>query len=218
MFGYVGGREHSVILSRRSFLSHMSSQLLPTIEAERLRLRSIEDSDLDQLYAIFSDPKVMRYWSTPPLESVEEVQALLREIRTGNEQGTMLKWGVALKPADNLIGTVTLFHLDLDQGRAEIGYAQAQAHWGNGYINEALQALLTHAFEEMKLRRLEADVDPRNAASIKTLERLGFQREGFLRERWHVAGEIQDALFYGLLEREWLRPERNVQNSSTQAS
>ena len=98
------------------------------------------------------------------------------------------------------------FNLDLAQGRAEIGYAQALAYWGKGYINEALQALLSYAFEEMKLRRLEADVDPRNVASIKTLERLGFEREGYLRERWHVGGEIQDALFYGLLKRQWVRP------------
>ena len=56
---------------------------------------------------------------------------------------------------------------------------------------------------DVRLRRLEADVDPRNAASIRTLERLGFQREGFLRERWHVNGEIQDAIFYGLLRRDW---------------
>ena len=49
----------------------------------------------------------------------------------------------------------------------------------------------------------EADVDPRNAASIRTLERLGFQREGYLRERWQVNGEIQDALFYALLRPDW---------------
>jgi RimJ/RimL family protein N-acetyltransferase len=46
-------------------------------------------------------------------------------------------------------------------------------------------------------------VDPRNAASIRTLERLGFQREGYLRERWQVNGETQDALFYGLLRPDW---------------
>jgi ribosomal-protein-alanine N-acetyltransferase len=46
-------------------------------------------------------------------------------------------------------------------------------------------------------------VDPRNAASVRTLERLGFQREGYLRERWQVNGEIQDAFFYGLLRPEW---------------
>jgi RimJ/RimL family protein N-acetyltransferase len=79
------------------------------------------------------------------------------------------------------------------------------AYWGKGYMNEALTALIVHAFDVMELRRLEADVDPRNTASIRTLERLGFQREGFLRERWHVEGELQDAYFYGLLKREWQR-------------
>jgi|RhiMethySRZTD1v2_1073278.scaffolds.fasta_scaffold97624_4 RimJ/RimL family protein N-acetyltransferase len=193
----------------------MTTKLLPTIEAERISLRSIEESDLDQLYAIFADPKVMRYWSTLPLESIEEARTLLEEIQTGNQQRTMLKWGVALKETDIMIGTVTLFHLEPSQGRAEIGYAQARAYWGHGYIHEALQSLLTYAFEEMKLRRVEADVDPRNGASIKTLERLGFQKEGFLRERWHVGGEIQDALFYGLLEREWLRPVRKFTTFKT---
>ena len=185
----------------------MTSQLLPIIEAERLRLRCIEESDVKQLYEIFSDPKVMRYWSTPPIQTMDEAIALFQEIEQSNERGTYLKWGVALRPSDKVIGTVTLFNLDQAQGRAEIGYAQAQAYWGNGYIHEALQALLSYAFNEMKMRRLEADVDPRNVGSIKTLERLGFKREGFLRERWYVAGEIQDAFFYGLLKREWTRKQ-----------
>lgn len=70
-------------------------------------------------------------------------------------------------------------------------------------MREALTALLDFAFGALDLHRLEADVDPRNAASVRTLERLGFRREGYLRERWLVGGEIQDALFYGLLRREW---------------
>lgn len=190
----------------------MPSLPLPIIEAERLRLRCIEESDIEQIYDIFSDAKVMRYWSTPPIETIDDAVALFQEIEQSNLQGTYLKWGVALKPTDKVIGTVTLFNLDQTQGRAEIGYAQAQAYWGQGYIHEALQALLSYAFNDMNMRRLEADVDPRNAASIKTLERLGFQREGFLRERWHVAGEIQDAFFYGLLKREWIRSDREKSN------
>jgi RimJ/RimL family protein N-acetyltransferase len=70
-------------------------------------------------------------------------------------------------------------------------------------MHEALQATLGYAFHILDLHRIEADVDPRNQASIKTLERLGFQREGLLRERWQVGGEIQDSLFYGLLRRDW---------------
>ena len=75
-------------------------------------------------------------------------------------------------------------------------------------MQEALKALLAYAFDELAMRRIEADVDPRNMASIRTVERLGFQREGYLRERWQVNGEIQDTLFYGLLRPDWERAVR----------
>ena len=183
----------------------MDSKTLPIITTPRVVLRWISEDDIDSLYEIFSSPQVMRYWSSAPLSDREAAADLQREIAEGNESETMLKWGLALRDSDTVIGTTTLFNLSLDNGRAELGYAMAHAHWGKGYMNEALTALVSHAFEVMELRRLEADVDPRNAASIRTLERLGFQREGFLRERWHVNGEIQDAFFYGLLRREWLK-------------
>lgn len=187
----------------------MDSKSLPVITAERVVLRWVSENDIDSLLEIFSDPQVMRYWSTAPFTDREEAVALQREIATSNENNSMLKWGLALRDSDRLIGTTTLFHLNLDNGRAEVGYAMGRAYWGKGYMNEALQALLAHAFEVMQLRRLEADVDPRNTASIRTLERLGFQKEGYLRERWHVNGEIQDAIFYGLLRREWLKSASN---------
>jgi RimJ/RimL family protein N-acetyltransferase len=181
----------------------MNATSLPVIETPRVRLRWVSADDVDSLFDVFSDPQVMRYWSSVPLANREAAAEMQRGIAAGNENDTMLKWGLALRESNILIGTATLFNLNLDNGRAEIGYAMGRAHWGKGYMNEALQALVSHAFEIMQLRRLEADVDPRNSASIRSLERLGFQREGFLRERWHVGGEIQDAFFYGLLRREW---------------
>jgi RimJ/RimL family protein N-acetyltransferase len=181
----------------------MNSETLPIITTPRIVLRWISEDDIDSLYEIFSNAQVMRYWSTAPLTNREAAAELHREITDGNESDQVFKWGLALRDSNTVIGTTTLFNLNLDNGRAELGYAMSRAYWGKGYMNEALQALVSHAFDVMKLRRLEADVDPRNTASIRTLERLGFQREGFLRERWHVNGEIQDALFYGLLRSEW---------------
>jgi RimJ/RimL family protein N-acetyltransferase len=145
----------------------------------------------------------MRYWSSGPLPNREAAAAMQREIAQGNLKESIWKWGLALRENNKIIGTVTLFNLNLSNGRAEIGYAMGSAYWGKGYMNEALTALIVHAFDVVKLRRLEADVDPRNTPSVRTLERLGFQREGFLRERWHVEGELQDAFFYGLLKHEW---------------
>ena len=189
----------------------MDANSLPVITTPRVVLRWISEDDVDSLFEIFSNSQVMRYWSSGPLANREAAAEMQREIAEGNENNTMLKWGLALRESNKVIGTTTLFNLSLSNGRAELGYAMGHAHWGKGYMNEALRALVAYAFEDLHLRRLEADVDPRNNASIRTLERLGFQREGFLRERWHVEGEIQDALFYGLLRREWeLNPNNSV--------
>jgi RimJ/RimL family protein N-acetyltransferase len=70
-------------------------------------------------------------------------------------------------------------------------------------MHEALTALLEFAFGDLDLNRVEADIDPRNVASARSLERLGFHKEGHLRERWIVDGEVSDSSLYGLLRSEW---------------
>ncbi|HEY2974472.1 MAG TPA: GNAT family protein [Pyrinomonadaceae bacterium] len=184
-------------------VNKMDWERLPTIQTSRLDLRWISVDDVDAFYNIYSNLEVMRYWSTPPLPNRDAASKLITEIHEGFKCREILKWGIALRTNDTLIGSVTLFHLDFTHRRAEIGYALGRAYWGNGYMQETLQAVLNHAFTVLNLHRIEADVDPRNAASVRTLERLGFQREGYLRERWQVNGEIQDAFFYGLLRPEW---------------
>jgi len=181
----------------------LSGATLPTIPAARLTLRWLTEADVGALFAIFSDPDVMRYWSSTPHQDLAATRRLLAEVQDGFRRRTLLEWGVALRGEDCVIGTCTLADLDFDNRRAEIGFALGRAHWGSGYMNEALTALLDFAFEGLDLHRIEADVDPRNAASIRALERLGFQREGLLRERWQVGGEIADSLFLGLLRDEW---------------
>jgi RimJ/RimL family protein N-acetyltransferase len=183
----------------------MDWKTLPTINTDRVRLRWMSEADIDALYTIFSNVEVMRYWSSPPISDRDAAALILRGVHDGFHNRTQLKWGLAKRSDDTLIGTVTLNNLSFDNRRAEIGYALGRTHWGNGYMHEGLQGLLDYAFGVLDLHRLEADVDPRNHASIRTLERLGFRREGYLRERWQVDGEIQDALFYGLLRPEWKR-------------
>lgn len=191
-------------------IPNMDWKRLPKIDTSRLSLRSISAEDVDDFYEIYSNPEVMRYWSTPPLPNREAASKLIIEIQEGFERRQLLKWGIALRSDDTLIGSVTLFHPDFTHRRAEIGYALGRAHWGQGYMQETLKAVLNYAFTFLNLHRIEADVDPRNAASVHTLERLGFQREGYLRERWQVNGEIQDAFFYGLI-----RPDWDTANTST---
>ncbi len=181
----------------------MDQTTFPTINANRVALRWIRKEDADAMFRIYSNLEVMRYWSTPPLADLDAAKKLVEEIQDGCRRDVIMKWGIAQRSDNSLIGSVTLFNLNWESGRAEVGYALNRESWGHGYMNESLKALLGYAFDALKLRRIEADVDPRNLSSIRTVERLGFKQEGYLRERWHVNGEIQDALFYGLLRRDW---------------
>ncbi len=187
---------------------------MPALEAvilttARLRLRPLEDCDAQALFGVFSDPRVMRYWSSPPWDSLEQARASIAADAADRAEGAHLRLGIEL-PAQGLVGTCTLFGIQRSNRRAELGYALARPHWGNGYMHEALVALVGHGFGALALNRLEADIDPRNAKSARSLERLGFRLEGHLRERWIVAGEVSDSDLYGLLYRDWAGREEGA--------
>lgn len=121
----------------------MDWESLPTIDAGRVSLRWISEADIDALYTIFSNPEVMRYWSTPAISDRKAADLILRQVHDGFQKRAMLKWGIARRSDDALIGTVTLSNFDFDHRRAEIGYALDRAHWGRGYMQEALHSLLS---------------------------------------------------------------------------
>ena len=176
---------------------------LPTIATRRLHLRWLTPADVPALFAVFGDPAVCRYWSRPALPDLAAAAALQREIAACFADRSLFQWGIAEQGTNAVVGTCTLAALSPEHERAEVGFALARSAWGRGYLAEALPALLAFAFGTLALHRIEADVDPRNARSIRVLEGAGFRREGQLRERYRMAGERQDALLYGLLRHEW---------------
>lgn len=177
---------------------------LPLLQAERVHLRAMRQDDVPALFALQSDPLGMRYWSYPPLTRIEQAQEMF-EKNTGDAAGRdFFPWAVALTADDTLVGTCTLFSIDTKHRRAMIGYALAREHWRHGYAQEALRLAVAHAFGALGLNRLEADIDPRNAASLRLVERLGFVREGLQRERWFVGDDVQDSALYGLLARDFV--------------
>lgn len=176
---------------------------LPTLPAGRVALRALGDGDIPALFAVFSDPEVMRYWSRPPLASTTAAAALLHEILECFRTRRLFQWGIALASDDRVVGTCTLFRVDVVHRHAEVGFALARECWGQGLAGEAVATVIAFAFQALDLHRIEADADPRNERSLRLLERLGFRREGYLRERYHVSGEVQDAVVLGLLRPEW---------------
>ncbi len=173
---------------------------LPTLRGSPGILRWLTAADVDALHEIFSDPEVARYLAIPRQPSRADTERFLDGIHEGYRTSSLYQWGI--EHADRVVGTCTLGGLDWENRRAEIGFALARAAWGQGLMPDALTVLIDHAFGDLQLHRIEADVDPRNTASLRLLERLGFRREGYLRERYFKDGEIQDSVFFGLLRQD----------------
>jgi [ribosomal protein S5]-alanine N-acetyltransferase len=166
-----------------------------------ITLRTLTLSDATSIFALFSDPEAMRYWCYPPLTELSQAEERLKRDRDAAAAQQWFTWAMTLD--EKHIGTVTLHDINREQGRAEIGYMLGRNYWGRGLAREAATLVIDHAFGPLGLRRLEADIDPRNVASEKLLLRLGFQKEGYLRERWQVGSEISDTSLFGLLKRDW---------------
>jgi RimJ/RimL family protein N-acetyltransferase len=174
----------------------------PRLHGRRVDLRGPTPDDADDLFALFSDPEVMRYWSRAPMRERGEAEGLIGDILDAFSKRELLNW-VIVDADDRAIGTTTLFRFDPRHRRAEVGYALRSDHWGRGLASEAVSLAIDWALRTLDLHRVEADIDPRNDASRRVLERLGFRSEGVLRERFFGGDEATDSELFGVLAAEW---------------
>ncbi|MCJ0825506.1 GNAT family N-acetyltransferase [Luteimonas sp. 50] len=170
----------------------------PRLRGQRVCLRGPCPGDADALFALFSDPAVMRYWSRSPMAARGEAEGRIAEIVEDFAARKALQWMIAARVDDAVIGTCSLFRFDPRHRRAEVGYALRSDHWGRGLAREAVALALEWGFRTLGLHRIEAGIDPRNAGSRLLLARLGFTSEELLRERYRVGGEAGDIQLFGL--------------------
>lgn len=175
----------------------------PVLAGQRVRLRGPGPGDADDVFALFSDPDVMRYWSSAPMQVRAQAEGRIGEMLDGFARRETIHWLVADRRSDVAIGSCTLFRFDARHRRAEVGYALRSDRWGRGLAAEAVALALDWGFRTLALHRVEASIDPRNDASRRLLERLGFRREGLLRERCFVGDVAGDSEFFGLPAQEW---------------
>lgn len=175
----------------------------PTLHTARLRLRPFGPHDADALYALQSNPRVMRYWDAPPWTDRARAAAFLADCQQMQDEGSGARFAIEALPDKGFIGWCALFRWNPVFRSLGIGYCLDEHAWGHGHATEAVHAMLHWAFGELDVNRVEAELDTRNPASARVLEKLGFRREGLRREDCIVAGEVSDSWIYGLLRRDW---------------
>jgi RimJ/RimL family protein N-acetyltransferase len=170
-----------------------------TLTTRRLTLRPIRHDDLHAFFEIWSDAEAMRYFSFPTMTTIDQATDRMDHLLKISAEGKELVCAVEMLATGEVLGNCALCRVNEQCRRTEISYCLKRKYWGSGYMAEAASALIAHAFDTVKLHRIEADIDTRNLASARLLERLGFIPEGLLRERWIVADEVSDSALYGLL-------------------
>ena len=176
----------------------------PTLQTDRLRLRPFADADADDLYALHGSAYVLRYWDSPPWTGPERAERFLTGCRELAEEGSGARLAIELASDSAFLGWCSLSRWNPDYRSASLGYCLSDAAWGHGYATEGARAVLQWAFKALDLNRVQAECDTRNEASARVLEKLGFVREGTLREDCIVSGVVSDSWVYGLLRREQL--------------
>lgn len=169
-----------------------------TLKTERLLIRPYKLSDLSDLYRICSNERVGVKGGWKPHESIEESEYILRNYFMAEDN----RWAIILRSNDEFIGSIGLSE---DEKRANpnvrsLGYWIAEEHWGNGYMSEAVYAVVNHVFRKLGFEILTADCYPHNPASRRVLEKSGFIYEGTLHEAMQIYnGEIYDLECFYLL-------------------
>ncbi len=175
----------------------------PILRTTRLRLRPFTEADADLLFALHSSTHVMRYWDSAPWNDRARAERFIAMCGRIADEGTGARVAIDRASDGAFVGWCGLTNWDPDNRSASLGYCLDPAMWGHGYATEAAHALLQWAFDTLDLNRVQAEADTRNAASGRVLEKIGFVREGTLREDCVVNGEVSDSWVFGLLRREW---------------
>lgn len=178
---------------------------LPALQLDtpRLTLRPVAAADLPDLLEVNGDPQVTRFLPYATWQSLQDGQAWFERMAALGASGTGRQLVVVRRADAKVIGTLLLFKFDDGSKRVELGYVLGRSHWGQGLMREAVVAACSHAFAGLGIRRIEAEVNPDNAASCALLARVGFVLEGTLRKRWMAKGVAYDTHIYGCLAEDW---------------
>ena len=176
----------------------------PILSTPRLRLRQFRAEDADAMHRCFTDAEAMRFWHHPVHTKRLETERTVRRCVDCTPSYYRF-WAVADAKTDRCLGLVTYHHGHIRNKRVEIGYIIDPAHHKKGIATEAVSAMLDFCFGELGLHRAQAFMHPGNAASVALIEKLGFRREGLLRDHLRVGDFWRDDVLYGLLGTEWGR-------------
>lgn len=175
----------------------------PVLETNRLILRRMVEEDVDAIYALRSNPEVMKY-IPKTCESREVALEFFKTIDNNLMKNEGITWAIAMKEnPSKMIGSIGIWRFQPENFRGEVGYYLLPDFWRKGILKEALRPVLEFAFGKIGLHSIEAIIDPENIASENLLVAFDFKKEAHFRENFFYQGKFLDSVIYSLLKKEF---------------
>ncbi|MGW1886993.1 GNAT family N-acetyltransferase [Streptomyces sp. NPDC001970] len=177
-----------------------------TLTGRHVRLEPLAMSHLGDLFAVGGrDEEVWRWQGGPTPETQDELGARLGALLAAAERGEYVPFAVIHRASGQAIGWTTYLDIDVVDERLEIGWTwYGRAYWRTAANTESKLLLLTHAFEELGMGRVQLKTDHLNHRSQAAIARLGARREGVLRRhRRRPDGTWRDSVYFSILAQEW---------------
>jgi [ribosomal protein S5]-alanine N-acetyltransferase len=176
---------------------------LGTFRTDRLLIRPVRPADAEAVFVFKSDPQVTGPYGQEPHRTVEESRAWVEKRIKDYAAKDSVFWSIVHRDDDKVIGECCLWNFDAGFRCAEIGYELNSSYWNQGLMTESLTEVLGYGLDEMGLHRIEACPYKGNMQSQALLVKLGFRKEGELRQRHFFRGAYLDQLYFGLLVKDW---------------
>jgi [ribosomal protein S5]-alanine N-acetyltransferase len=176
---------------------------LPVLETNRLLLRKITIGDAPDIFEYASDPEVPTYMPWEPHRSIQETYDYLERVMERYRQRNPGPWAIVHRRDAKMIGTCSFGSWEREHHWAEIGYVLNRRYWGQGYMSEAVRAIVDFGFRELGLNRIQARCDVLNIGSARVMEKVGMSFEGVLRQQLFEKGSYRDMKMYSILRSEW---------------
>ena len=178
---------------------------LPIIETERLILRKATEQDSDDILELYANENVVEHMPLDPFTSIEDAKGEISWYEKIFLEQTGLRWVIEEKVNKKVIGTCGYLNYEVEHNRIEIGYDLSPESWGKGIMTETLKAVIHFAFSELNVNKIEAQITSENDASLHLVSKLGFHRDGVLREHEFEKGRYIDLVIYSLLKSEYTK-------------
>lgn len=178
---------------------------MEAIETGRLLLRRMEMSDAKDLFDYSRDPQVALHVLWDAQKNISESRAYIKCMLRKYRAGDPASWCIVRRDQGRVVGTIGYMWFQPENNAAEVGYSLARDCWNQGFMTEALQAVLRYSFEEMGINRIEAQHEVGNPASGAVMRKCGMVHEGTLRSRLYNKGRYVDVELYSILRQEYLQ-------------